>query len=208
MASRVDPPLPPPTWQEKIKGSWDVRNRPIRIPPDGKEAPHIVFSCGNPSMLSTSYEARKVALETATTRPYDPSADMLYSPRSKPRTPLAEAVAYKLNRTEIETVFGYEWEVWRLVKHLGIAPPDEHDLDVLEPVVSWLDGAGSPSIVYSTPPGVPLSNTATEKKKEGGESLPAWRGASSRLICGISKEKCMGEVQGDKEIVDEREIAG
>ncbi|KAK0732021.1 hypothetical protein B0H67DRAFT_566450 [Lasiosphaeris hirsuta] len=134
--------------------------------------PRLVFESGNAAMLSTSHEARKIARETAIIRPYNPKTDMLYIPVSKFNS-------HHINlSTMAGTWHGFDW--LHEVRHIGIAPPDRYVLHTLAYGLSKLCALETVSIVYLHPPGVPPAMTATGGKQ--GDILPAWYGASARLV--------------------------
>lgn len=143
--------------------------------PAGTVHPRLVFKSGNPGMLSTSHEARGIALKTATTRPYDPKSDILYVPASR----------FNSRHIDLCTMArGYHDDTWdwlHEVRHIGFAPPGRRVLYNFGQGIPKLAALQTVSIVYLTPPGVPLTINATERR-EGADKLPYWHGASARLV--------------------------
>ncbi|KAK4448429.1 hypothetical protein QBC34DRAFT_439182 [Podospora aff. communis PSN243] len=150
-----------------------THHRAICILPEAYDAPRLVFSTGNPAMLSTSREARAVALQTAITRPYDPETDLLYMPASRFESPGNEMMSTLAGS-------GHAWDWVHEVRHVGFAPPSTEVLHLFGQGIPKFRALETVVMVYLGMPG-----TVVPDEGDGREILSRCWGASARLVHGF-----------------------
>lgn len=151
------------------------------LPPNPRDpdCPWVVVEHGNIALLLTCWEARRTALDSLVTRPYDPATDILF-------IPLSEVVMFFSN------LCGNGAPVWLYsVHHIATPFPPAWVCTYM----TWALKVGSLRSVESV--SIVFPNTPERLDSLGGGSPPPWRWAGLRAVADAEMDEFYASPDGD-----------